>query len=95
MNERYDGRPFLKLVDSYVLSLIGELDPDTALSLEQLTPKLNETYGLSGATWQEVVRSQLQLPPEVAGQVVAGWAAEPGAPDPVAWSQFVADQMIG
>ncbi|MFI5734431.1 hypothetical protein ACIA49_30220 [Kribbella sp. NPDC051587] len=94
MTDRYAGRPFLKLVDSYVLSLIGELDPDTARSLEQLTPKLNEAYGLSGATWQEVVHSQLQLPPDVAVQVVSGWAAEPGAPDPVAWSRHVADQMI-
>ncbi|MET7278687.1 hypothetical protein ABZS29_10700 [Kribbella sp. NPDC005582] len=95
MPDRYAGRPFLKLVDSYVLSLIGELDPATAESLERMAPKLNETYGLSGATWQEVVRSQLHLPPDTARQIVDGWFAEPGDPDPVAWSQFVADQMIG
>ncbi len=35
MPDRYEGRPFLKLVDSFVLDCMGELDASQAFLLDQ------------------------------------------------------------
>ena len=60
--DRYAGKPFLKLVDSFVLKAIGELDPSQESLLVQMTPKFQETFACSGS-WEEIVISQLQFPP--------------------------------
>lgn len=62
--DRYAGKPFLKIVDCFVLDCIGELDQSQAALLEQMLPKLRATYG-HGGTWQEIVISQLQFDPDI------------------------------
>ena len=39
-SERYAGRPFLRLLDAYVLWAIGELDEESDARLLEITPDL-------------------------------------------------------
>ena len=90
--ERYDGKPFLRLIDCYVLDSIGELDSGPRKTLRAMEPTLQAVYKRSG-TWQEIVRSQVQLPS--AQDVLAEWRSRSAAvadPDPDA---FVLDYVDG
>lgn len=71
--DRYAGKPFLKLVDSFVLKSIGELDPSQESLLVQMTPKFQETFACAGS-WEEIVISQLQFPPNICGSIQAMWS---------------------
>jgi hypothetical protein len=62
--DRYAGKPFLKIVDSFILKCIGALDGKTEAWLQQLTPKLQETYKHSG-NWEEIVIAQLHFEPNI------------------------------
>ena len=55
---RYDGKPFLKLVDSFVLKCINELDETQEQLLKEMEPKLQGTYNSTG-TWDEIVMQEL------------------------------------
>ncbi|WP_395606460.1 hypothetical protein [Pseudomonas sp. B22129] len=71
---RYEGKPFLKLVDFYVLKSIGKLEPGQLNALAQLEPKLRETYALQG-TWFEIVARQMDLPDDFSSLINAQWDA--------------------
>lgn len=73
LDDRYDGRPFLKLLDSYVLWAAGELEPENELALVKMTPKLQEVYASSGS-WQEIVEAQMDLPDSAAASIKAMWS---------------------
>ena len=49
MPDRYEGRPFLKLVDSFVLDCMGELDASQAFLLDQMLPTLQATFDHRGS----------------------------------------------
>ena len=68
--DRYDGKPFLRLIDCYVLDAIGELDAGQRKTMQAMEPALRTVYEQSG-TWQEIVRSQVRLPS--AEDVLAEW----------------------
>jgi hypothetical protein len=70
--DRYAGKPFLKLVDSFVLKCIGELDPSNEAVLEQMTPKLRQTFGHAG-TWDEIVMAQLGFEPTIRSAIRDLW----------------------
>lgn len=70
--DRYAGKPFLKLVDSFVLKSIGHLDVSQEQLLAQLTPKLQATFGSSGS-WEEMVISQLAFPPDIREKIKDLW----------------------
>lgn len=91
---RYDGRPFLKIVDSYIMWIIGALDADAEGVLERLAPKLGSVYGTDGS-WQEIVATQLELPENFSEVVRSRWKLDRLTnPDPVSWSHQVADKLI-
>jgi hypothetical protein len=71
--DRYAGKPFLKLVDSFILKSIGELDASTEAVLEQMTPKLRQTFSHAG-TWDEIVEAQLGFKPGVRDGIRDLWA---------------------
>ncbi len=71
--DRYDGKPFLKLVDSFVLKCIGELGQSQELLFEKMTPKLQETFKSSGS-WEDIVMEQLQYQPEIRDAIRELWA---------------------
>jgi len=62
--DRYAGKPFLRLIDCFVLKCIGELDASQESLLQQMAPKFQETFGISG-TWDEIVSTQMNFPPEI------------------------------
>jgi hypothetical protein len=74
--DRYAGKPFLKLVDSFVLKCIGELDSVQESFLVQMTPKLQEVYS-SGGTWDQIVVAQLHFPSTIAETIQAMWNKNP------------------
>lgn len=69
---RYEGKPFLKLLDFYVLKSIGRIEPEQLNALAQLEPKLRETYATQG-TWFEIVAEQMDLPDELPSNINAAW----------------------
>lgn len=69
---RYEGKPFLKLVDFYILKSIGRLEPGQLSALAQLEPKLRETYAIQGA-WFDIVAKQMDLPDDLPGLINAQW----------------------
>ena len=59
---RYAGNPLVRLLDAYVLWVIGALPPEQESLLEQMAPKLRHTWNRSEQHWHEVLASQMQFP---------------------------------
>lgn len=59
-SDRYAGKPFLRVLECYVLWAVGELGVDQAETLERMTPKLRQTYH-AGGSWQEIVAAQMEF----------------------------------
>lgn len=72
MSDRYEGKPFLRLVDSYVLDAIGKLDEPTAKWLVDSETYFRQTYGMTGS-WQEIVAAQMQFPEGMQAAIVEVW----------------------
>jgi hypothetical protein len=70
---RYDGKPLLKLLESYVLWSIGELSEAEQKSLAAMTPKLQSIYGTVGS-WQEIVASMMRMPADMPASIQRMWA---------------------
>ena len=94
---RYVGKPFLRLLDSYVLDAIGELDDHTAAALIAAEPMLFQTFG-SAASWREVVTRQMEFPEELADKINQIWqegnvrAVAAGiVPDPLEFTHVFVD----
>lgn len=56
-DDRYEGRPFLKFVDCYVLDAIGLLDATSEARLVAMEAKLQEICGGTGG-WRDIVAEQ-------------------------------------
>jgi len=81
LKERYAGRPLLRLLDDYVLDIIGALPSEThPVLLEVVRLAYPKT---AGATWQEVLENELQLEPDLKPRIHAMW---------LDYQQFIADQ---
>lgn len=72
-NDRYAGKPFLMLLDSYVLFQIEELPKEAELALENMTPKLQEIYNLSG-NWRQIIESVMAIPASEVTSIRHEWA---------------------
>ncbi|BCT91963.1 hypothetical protein LYSHEL_09870 [Lysobacter helvus] len=59
MEDRYTGRPFLRLIECLALDAIDALDPVQREALEKMAPQLAESLDHQG-TWQEIVAAQMQ-----------------------------------
>jgi ribonuclease D len=70
---RYQGKPFLRLLECYVLWAVGQLDPQQAEALERMTPKLREVYGTEGR-WQDIVAAQMAFPDSLPEELRSLWA---------------------
>ena len=71
-NPRYQGKPLLLLLESYVLWAIDELSETRADTLEKMTPKLRSVYGVEG-NWQEVIAAAVELPPTLPAMIRELW----------------------
>ncbi|AKQ42498.1 hypothetical protein CP97_11370 [Aurantiacibacter atlanticus] len=72
MSDRYDGKPFLRLLDSYVLSAIGALDQANEDWLTQSEPHFRHTFGEEGS-WREIVASRMQFPEAMEASILEVW----------------------
>lgn len=69
---RYEGKPFLRLLECYVLSAIDELTDEQCAALSALEPKLHELYGVQGS-WSDVVASQMDFPESLVEKIKEVW----------------------
>lgn len=72
MENRYAGKPLLRLIECYVLDAIEQLEPNHATVLQRMEPKLGETYGMKG-TWQEIVAAQMAFPDSLPSKIKTLW----------------------
>ena len=61
VSNRYAGKPFLRLLDRYVLDAIVQLTDEQRQGFLRIEQKLKAVYNVSGS-WQEIVRIQMDLP---------------------------------
>ncbi|MFB0613162.1 hypothetical protein [Aurantiacibacter poecillastricola] len=73
MTDRYEGKPFLRLLDSYVLAAIGHLDEANARWLVEAEPYFRSTFGATGS-WQEIVAARMQFPEGMEEAIREVWA---------------------
>jgi len=100
-NPRYDGKPLLRLVELWVLWVIGEIEPEDVTRLTEMEPHLRSTWSLEG-TWHEMIEEMLQLSPAMSEELRAMWqrnletARQQSVPAPAEmFSQSIADQIAG
>jgi hypothetical protein len=85
--QRYAGRPLLRLLDCYVLALTGNLAPDVEAKVAQA---VQTAFG-GGADWKASLRNALDLPPTIDEQVRGLWRAQPEGSDPLRFALAVSD----
>ncbi|WP_340586833.1 hypothetical protein [Erythrobacter alti] len=97
MSDRYEGKPFLRLLDSYVLSAIGRLDEANAKWLTEAEPHFRESFEAQGS-WKDIVVARMQFPEGMEASIREIWqkgrvqflAQDGTEPDPVTFThQFV------
>jgi len=98
MTDRYEGKPFLRLLDSYVLAAIGHLDEANAKWLVEAEPHFWATYGIEGS-WRVIVEKRMQFPEGMPAAILEVWIkgqakfreAAGEDPDPVLFAQQFVD----
>ena len=91
MNERYAQKPFLELLDSYVLDAIGALDPSAVAALTTRDPH-----------WRATVVLRMQFPAGMANAIREVWesgrakfaAANGHDPDPQEFARIFIDSKF-
>ena len=69
---RYEGKPFLRLLDCYVLKAIGHLDEAQEAALQNMEPKFRDAYKVEG-TWFEIVAQQMDFPDHLPNEIERIW----------------------
>ena len=69
---RYKGKPFLRLLDSYVLSATGCMHEDAEKALTAMEPQLHKAYGLQGS-WKSIVEQRMNFPAGMQGAIREVW----------------------
>lgn len=70
--DRYEGRPLLRLLDCYILEVIGQLDERQRETLVRMEPKLQLTFKSSGS-WANILEEQMDFMPSVPGKIRDFW----------------------
>lgn len=71
-NNRYEGKPLLRLAELYVLHCIDRLSESDERQIEALEPKLSALYKLVGK-WHQVIESVLQFPSDTRSSLKLMW----------------------
>ena len=101
MSDRYAGKPFLKLLESYVLDAIGHLDPMADAALRAMEPQYRAMFGAAGS-WREIVVSRMQFPAGMQGAIREMWQsgrvrfreANGREPDPMEFTRVFIDSKF-
>jgi len=72
MQQRYAGKPLLRLLECYVLWAADELPAEEESKLQAMTPKLREVYKRQGS-WQEIVAGEMEFPPDLPQHIRSLW----------------------
>jgi hypothetical protein len=98
-SQRYTDKPFLKLLDAYVLWAIGALPPDQESLLQRMTPMLRKTWNCTQDNWHEVVAAQMEFPATLPDDIRKLWqkeqtlaAANKATLNPVRFAHKLVDQ---
>lgn len=86
-SRRYQGKPLLRLLDCYVLSLTGHLDPAMEAKVARFVAK-----ELGGTDWRSSLRQVVKLPPDMDERVDKLWKSQPPGTDPLAFALAVSDE---
>ncbi|MCP3675258.1 MAG: hypothetical protein GY829_12405 [Gammaproteobacteria bacterium] len=70
--DRYTGKPFLRLIECYVLNSIDQLDDAQRSTLIKMEPKLSGVYNIQGS-WLEIVSAQMEFPETFPDQIRDFW----------------------
>jgi hypothetical protein len=98
MSDRYAGKPFLRLLESYVLDAIGHLDPASDAALRAQETEFRKTFVATG-NWREIVVGRMQFPEGIQGAIREVWEAgrvrfkeaNGTEPDPVEFTRIFVD----
>lgn len=71
--DRYTGKPFLRLLECYVLNCIDQLDDNQRETLANMEPKLSSIYKMNGS-WLDIVNAQMEFPESLPGQIKDFWS---------------------
>jgi hypothetical protein len=69
---RHDGKPFLRMLELYVLWAIGELPQANQDILNTMAPKLQSMYGGRGE-WHDAIAAAMDMPPEMPAAIRDMW----------------------
>lgn len=72
MNDRYRGKPFLELLDAWILDAIGHLDGARDAALTAREGEFRSLFGGTG-DWRAQVAQRMQFPEGMAGAVRELW----------------------
>ena len=96
--DRYVDKPFLRLVDSYVLWSMHFLDEASEQRLEAMESKLNDTLAREGRRWFELVEDEMRLTPKARTKTREAWQraqAQNAEPlDPLDFAYDLADKLV-
>ena len=81
-DQRYEGRPLLRLMDAYAMAVIGELTPADEKVIETAVVRLLGP----GDDWKETVRRMSGLPGDMDARILYLWDQQPDGVNP---SEFV------
>jgi hypothetical protein len=73
MDQRYEGKPLLRLIECYVLRAINALSEEQNGALEELTPYLQKTYNRTGS-WHEIIAAQMEFPSDLPERIRGMWS---------------------
>ncbi|RPF70885.1 hypothetical protein [Aurantiacibacter spongiae] len=101
MTDRYEGKPFLRLLDSYVLDAIDGLDPANRRWLTEAEPHFRATFGEQG-TWRQIVERRMRFPPGMPDAIRETWEKgrvrflkeNSAEPDKVVFAHMFVDQTF-
>ena len=71
-DNRYNGKPLLRLLELYILHVLGELPAAEQETLNRLAPKLQTVYGGNGA-WDEAVAAAVHMPADMPQAIREMW----------------------
>ena len=70
--DRYEGRPLGRLVECYVLDVIGQLHDSQREALQKMEPRLTRVFKIEG-TWRDIVVSVMGFPETLPSKIEMLW----------------------
>jgi len=68
---RYEGKPFLRYLDHYVLRAIGQLGPQHEATLAEMSESLSGLYGQG--EWFDIVALRMNLEADYPARIAEIW----------------------